>query len=59
VWKQSVKLYLTSNNATDIEQTSYDGVFKSFRTESITKYTVNNNKQSLRSNTKGYGGKTH
>jgi hypothetical protein len=33
-----------------------EGVSKSFRTESITKC---NNKHSLRSNTKGYGGKTH
>jgi hypothetical protein len=34
----------------------YEGVSKSFGTESITKY---NNKHSLRRNTKGYGGKTH
>jgi hypothetical protein len=34
----------------------YEGVSKSFRTEMITK---NNNKYSLRSNTKGYVGKTH
>jgi hypothetical protein len=32
----------------------YEGVSKSFRTESI-----NNNKHSLRSNKKNYGGKTH
>jgi hypothetical protein len=35
---------------------TYQGVSKSFRTESITE---KNNKHSLRSNTKGYGGKTH
>jgi hypothetical protein len=33
----------------------YKGVSRSFRTKSIT----NNNKQSFRSNTKGYGGKPH
>jgi hypothetical protein len=33
-------------------------VYPSFRTESITKQN-NNNKHSLRSSTKGYGGKTH
>jgi hypothetical protein len=37
----------------------YESVSKSFRTESITKYTLNKNKHSLRSNAKGYGGKTH
>jgi hypothetical protein len=34
----------------------YEGVSKSFRTESIYTY---NNKRSLRNNTKVYGGKTH
>jgi len=43
----------------NIELTIYEGVSKSFRTESITKYTRNNNKHSLRSNTKGNGDKTH
>jgi hypothetical protein len=37
----------------------HECVSKSFRTESLTKYTLYNNKLSLRSNTKGYGGKTH
>jgi hypothetical protein len=37
----------------------YEGVSKSFRTESIMKYMLNNNKHSLRSNTKGYGDRTH
>jgi hypothetical protein len=37
----------------------YEGVYKSFRTESITKIYAYSNKLSLRSNTKGYGGKTH
>jgi hypothetical protein len=40
-------------------ETSYEGVSKSFRTESITKLYAYNNKHTLRSNTKGYGGKTH
>jgi hypothetical protein len=35
------------------------GRSKSLRTESITKHTLYNNKHSLRSNTKGNGGKTH
>jgi hypothetical protein len=37
----------------------YEGVFKSFRTESHNEIYAYNNKRSLRSNTKGYGGKTH
>jgi hypothetical protein len=37
----------------------HDGVSKSFRTESIPEIYAYNNKHSLRSNTKGYGGKTH
>jgi len=38
----------------------YEAVSKSYWTESITKYTLTtNNKLSLRSNTKAYGGKTH
>jgi len=38
----------------------YMVIFKSFWTELITKQTNNNNnKHSLRGNTKGYGGKTH
>jgi hypothetical protein len=36
----------------------YEDVSKSFRTESITKQKKNN-KHSLTSSTKGYGGKTH
>jgi hypothetical protein len=36
----------------------YDGVSKSFRTES-SRVEINNRKHSLRSNAKGYGGKTH
>jgi len=35
---------------------TYEGTSKSFRTESITKYK---HKHSLRSNKKGYSGKTH
>jgi hypothetical protein len=34
----------------------YEGLSKSFRTQSITN---NKNKHSLGSNVKGYGGKTH
>jgi len=37
----------------------YDGGSVSSRTESITKYTAYLRYYSLRSNTKGYGGKTH
>jgi hypothetical protein len=37
---------------------TYEGVTKSIRTESITKYTLTT-VNTLRSNTKGYGGKTH
>jgi hypothetical protein len=37
---------------------TYKGVSKSFRTESITKYTLTTI-NTLRSNTKDYGGKTH
>jgi len=38
----------------------YNGVSKCFRAESVTKYTLTTiNKHSLRSNTKGCGGKTH
>jgi hypothetical protein len=37
----------------------YEAVSKRFRTESLTKYTLTTIKHSLRSNTKGYGGKTH
>jgi hypothetical protein len=37
----------------------YEGTSKTFRTESITKYTLTTKKHSLRSNTKVYGGKTH
>jgi hypothetical protein len=38
---------------------TYEGVSKSFRTESITKYTLYLWYYSLRSNKKVYGGKTH
>jgi hypothetical protein len=37
----------------------YESVSKSFQTELIMKYVLNNNKFSLRSNTKDYGGKIH
>jgi hypothetical protein len=37
----------------------YEGVSKSFRTESITKYTLATIEHSLRRNIKGYGGKTY
>jgi len=38
---------------------THKGVSKTFWTESLTKYTLTTNKNSLRSGTKGYGGKTH
>jgi hypothetical protein len=37
----------------------HEHVSNSFRTESITKYTLTTMNTRLRSNTKGYGGKTH
>jgi hypothetical protein len=37
----------------------YEGISESFRTESITKYTLKTIKHSLRSNAKDFGGKTH
>jgi hypothetical protein len=37
----------------------YEGVSKSFRPESINEIYAYNNKHSLSSTTKGYGGKTH
>jgi len=57
-------LYVFSQNTKKIAMKKllhliYEGVSKSFRTESITKYTLTNNKHSLKSNTRDYEGKTH